>query len=64
MHEAFYGKYFTYAQTVCTRSLLGGEGPGDEANLHPCQELFLQKHLETRVLVINVTVSSSTVDPL
>ena len=31
MHEAFYGKYFVHAQAVCTRPLLGGEGPGDEA---------------------------------
>ena len=25
-------EYFVHAQTVCTRPLLGGEGPGDEAN--------------------------------
>ena len=24
--------YYTHAQTVCTRPLLGGEGPGDEAS--------------------------------
>ena len=31
MHEAVYGKYngiFAHAQTVCTRSLLRGEGGG------------------------------------
>ena len=32
MHEAFYEKYFAHAQAVRTRPLLGGEGPGDEAN--------------------------------
>ena len=26
-------EYFSHVQTVCTRPLLGGEGPGDEANL-------------------------------
>ena len=35
MHEAFYGKYFSHTQTVCTRPLLvgagGGRGAGDEA---------------------------------
>ena len=24
--------YYAHAQTVCTRPLLGGEGPGDEAS--------------------------------
>ena len=24
-------EYYAHAQTVCTRPLLGGEGPGDEA---------------------------------
>ena len=24
--------YYAHAQTVCTRPLLGGGGPGDEAN--------------------------------
>ena len=26
--------YYAHAQTVCTRPLLGGKGPGDEANIH------------------------------
>ena len=25
--------YYAHAQTVCTRPLLGGEGPGDEAKM-------------------------------
>ena len=25
-------EYFAHVQTVCTRPLLGGEGPGDEAS--------------------------------
>ena len=28
MHEAFYGKYFSHTQTVCTRPLLVGAGGG------------------------------------
>ena len=34
MHEVFtenITEYIAHAQTVCTRPLLGGEGPGDEA---------------------------------
>ena len=27
--------YCVHAQTVCTRPLLGGEGPGDEARIKP-----------------------------
>ena len=37
MHEAFYGKYngiFRAWVNRCTRPLLGGEGPGDEAKQH------------------------------
>ena len=26
-------EYIAHAQTVCTRPLLGGEGPGDEAKM-------------------------------
>ena len=29
-------EYFAHAQTVCTRSLLKGKGPGYEAILNPC----------------------------
>ena len=28
------GDIYLHAQTVCTRPLLGGEGPGDEAGLY------------------------------
>ena len=30
---AFYGKYFVHVQGVCTKPLLRGEGPGNEAKL-------------------------------
>ena len=31
-------EYFVHTQTVCTRPLLGGEGPGDEASIVPNQQ--------------------------
>ena len=34
VQKACYRKYFAHAQTVCTRHLLGGEGPGNEAHKH------------------------------
>ena len=34
VQKVFHRKYFVHAQTVCTRHLLGGEGPGNEARKH------------------------------
>ena len=32
-------RYYAHAQTVCTRPLLMGEGPGNKANHHPTSHL-------------------------
>ena len=40
MYEVFLWKiYIAHVQTVCTRPLLGGEGPGDEAT-HDTADLY------------------------
>ena len=31
-------EYFVHVQTVCTRPLLRGEGPGDEATMAGCSQ--------------------------
>ena len=67
MHEAFYGKYIVHAQAVCTRPLLGGERPGDEANLSLSGSCFLlfflegvlsEDHLDLHVNLRMYTISS------
>ena len=37
-------EYFMHAQAVCTRPLLGEEGPGDEATVHALI-IFLPHHI-------------------
>ena len=34
-------EYIAHVQTVCTRPLLGGEGPGDEAKLMQSHSLHM-----------------------
>ena len=37
--------YYVHAQTVCTKPLLGGEGPGDEASVHALSLFSFDHHI-------------------
>ena len=49
-------EYFVHAQTVGTRPLLGGRGPGDKAKGYCCTHLYLENKNSTQSLLRDKSV--------
>ena len=64
MHKAFYGNItdFAHAQAVCTRPLLGGEGPGNEARSHNMQQTSWGMSFEEATQLVTLFKVQSFID--